>query len=981
MSAPTFYDSSQWARWDLHLHAPGTALNDQFGGEWKKYLDRIRSAQPRPKVLGITDYCSLNCYVDFLRESASVDLNGIELVLPNIEFRLSPETVSGRAIHAHLVISPETRNHIERVEEALSRLTVSFGGNPFPCTRQGLIRLGRLHLRDETAPDVQAYKEGVNQFKVDATIFLKWLNDEGWIRRNSLLGVAAGEDGLSGLRRDSGFQQHHDEIVRQADLIFSSQESDRLFYLGQRAATPRQIKDTYNSLMPCVHGSDAHDINSVLQPALNRYCWIKAAPTFDGLRQILYEPADRVHIGDSPPSNPDPDHVIQSISITNHEGWFETEHVPISPYYTAIIGEKGSGKTALVDVLAAAGKAWSATSGSFLSKAGDSLQKALVEVKWQSGRTSKTRIEDLTSELEPEVLYLSQQFVERLCSGDLLADELVSEVERVIFDHIPEPDRLNTGSFPELRKRKTEDLHTQRSEIRQQVLDLNDVVDEYSNALSSDAKTKADLEKAKGELKQRKDQQKTLVSKSDKKAAEMVATLQESLSEMQTNAGKLKSKLTSLNDIRSTVNRARLRSAEWYAAIEPTLVEIGVPAEYRSNFVPGFSGDTEEPLRAAETALKSELNTIEGDPDEPQPGSIAFVKQQLVIQNKKLNLDKARSEAVTKVGRHISRLQSQVNQLQEAIKTIERIRTDDLPNAQKRRLEEYLKYFALVAEEREILYELYAPLKHELGSRSTGEANLQFSVRVIVDVESWAARGENMLDLRRSGAFSKKGALQNTAETLLKEAWATGDRDAIENGIREVVDGIKNNLSEILRVDYKPKDVAEWLFSVDHIRLDYTIRYNDVELRYLSPGTRGIVLLILYLAVDRIDDRPLVIDQPEENLDNASVYDVLVDYFREAKKRRQIIVVTHNPNLVVNTDAETVVIAQARRRANGLPVMKYSYGPLELTRPLTHPSVRDFVCAILEGGEDAFLRREQRYSLHHKARGQWREPSRFGEEH
>jgi energy-coupling factor transporter ATP-binding protein EcfA2 len=121
-------------------------------------------------------------------------------------------------------------------------------------------------------------------------------------------------------------------------------------------------------------------------------------------------------------------------------------------------------------------------------------------------------------------------------------------------------------------------------------------------------------------------------------------------------------------------------------------------------------------------------------------------------------------------------------------------------------------------------------------------------------------------------------------------------------------------------------------------------------------------LLILYLAVDRLDDRPLIVDQPEENLDNASVFEVLVDYFREAKQRRQIIIVTHNPNLVVNTDAEQVVVADAIRRDSGLPTISYASGPLEAV-PGRVKQIREHVCDVLEGGRDAFRNRERRYAF------------------
>ena len=164
-----------------------------------------------------------------------------------------------------------------------------------------------------------------------------------------------------------------------------------------------------------------------------------------------------------------------------------------------------------------------------------------------------------------------------------------------------------------------------------------------------------------------------------------------------------------------------------------------------------------------------------------------------------------------------------------------------------------------------------------------------------------------------------------------------------------------------LRTDVTFEQLLQWLYETDHIRLSYGLRYNGIELEKLSPGTKGIVLLILYLGIDVDDTRPLIVDQPDENLDNESIYSLLTAYFKIAKKRRQIILITHNPNLVVNGDSEQVIVATARRRADGLPHIVYQAGALE--NGPTGTGIRDQVCRILEGGTDAFLKREQRYAL------------------
>jgi ABC-type enterochelin transport system ATPase subunit len=150
-------------------------------------------------------------------------------------------------------------------------------------------------------------------------------------------------------------------------------------------------------------------------------------------------------------------------------------------------------------------------------------------------------------------------------------------------------------------------------------------------------------------------------------------------------------------------------------------------------------------------------------------------------------------------------------------------------------------------------------------------------------------------------------------------------------------------------------NISRWLDDTSHISIRYGVRYDGVDIEQLSPGTRGIVLLLLYVSVDQSDDRPLIIDQPEENLDPKSIFDELVQRFREVELRRQVIIVTHNANLVVNTDADQIIVASVGAHRRGkLPTIGYESGGLE------DPQIRRKVCEILEGGEQAFRDRARR---------------------
>jgi DNA repair ATPase RecN/histidinol phosphatase-like PHP family hydrolase len=119
----------------------------------------------------------------------------------------------------------------------------------------------------------------------------------------------------------------------------------------------------------------------------------------------------------------------------------------------------------------------------------------------------------------------------------------------------------------------------------------------------------------------------------------------------------------------------------------------------------------------------------------------------------------------------------------------------------------------------------------------------------------------------------------------------------------------------------------------------------------LSLGQQQSVLLALILSSDT--ERPLIIDQPEDNLDGEFIYSTLVPVLRRAKERRQVIIVTHNPNVAILGDAELILVMKAMSD-RGLVVTRGS---------IDHPDTRDAACAILEGAREAFLRRARMYGF------------------
>jgi len=140
----------------------------------------------------------------------------------------------------------------------------------------------------------------------------------------------------------------------------------------------------------------------------------------------------------------------------------------------------------------------------------------------------------------------------------------------------------------------------------------------------------------------------------------------------------------------------------------------------------------------------------------------------------------------------------------------------------------------------------------------------------------------------------------------------------------------------------------------EFITHNIVVTSQNKNITKLSHGQQGTIYLRLKLAAN-LFSKTIIYDQPEDDLDNEFIMSDLVSIFRKIKKYRQIIIVSHNANLVVNADSEQVIIAQ-----NEDGILKYISGSLE------NPEINKQICKILEGGESAFLNREKKYRLKNK---------------
>ena len=177
----------------------------------------------------------------------------------------------------------------------------------------------------------------------------------------------------------------------------------------------------------------------------------------------------------------------------------------------------------------------------------------------------------------------------------------------------------------------------------------------------------------------------------------------------------------------------------------------------------------------------------------------------------------------------------------------------------------------------------------------------------------------------------------------------------------------------LLKNGYDAQNVAVEFLSRTWYSLNYSITYQSDTFTNMSEGKQAFVILKLLL--DFSDKKcPILIDQPEDSLDNRAIYNELVAYIKRKKKERQIILVTHNSNVVVSADAENVIVANQNGtdtpNKGGLK-FQYVHGALENTKSrddtnteiLSSQGIREHICDILEGGREAFEKREQKYGF------------------
>ena len=934
-----FKQGSEWRRWDLHVHTPDSVLESQYKADWDSYINEIESKGDDVSVIGVTDYYTISGYEKMLNYKSAGRLKNIEALFPNIEFRITPETQKDKGINIHIIVDPSDNEHIRKINEALARLTYKYDEFKYGCVEAQLKDLGKA-LNHNLSSEA-ALKEGMKNFKPSYDSFRSWYEGETWLKKNSIIVVAnASKDGVSGIR-ENGFMATRKDIYKFTDMIFSGKDNDIKHFMGGDERTKADILSEYGRIIPCINGSDAHEFGKIFEPSLRRNCWIKADPTFNGLRQVIFEP-DRVKIQELTPENKSKYQTIRQVRYLDSSGekLFTNEWIPLNKDLNTVIGGKSSGKSMLLyhiaktinpsEVKNSIIKANSATY--------DDLPNVDFEVEWNNGEISRLSQSENTE--EKAITFIPQLYINQLADKDGKED-----LNKLISKVLNQNDEYK--SFVENTIERINLLRTQISEKidrRFELLDQHLKLKEESQQIGNSNSVKQEIDRIKDNTE--KLRKKSNFSKEDEDNYNKLVRRRNSTQKAIT---KLEAFESHFNDILSNVKDSKRR---WIETIQSEIkIKSGLPD--KSKVMHSLSEFLHKELSHAFDSFIEETHKKQSS----IPGRLKTLEQKISIINEAI----FPLESKVKDKAELDKLNKQLQAEELKLKKI-----NDKENARKIVYDNGTSCREEIKSLYQDLFSQYKLLCLKVSEYQVDE-DIQVEAKISVNTEKFDIFTE---------CFNRNGNIKFLLNNLRDEQGNYQfNLDNICDDIHSISLRMTAKEAPSLRKHATQLDAFKHLYA-DCFEIDYIVSYKNDNIVQMSPGKRGLVLLSLMLELSN-STHPILIDQPEDNLDNRTIYSELKDFVRKCKNKRQIIMVTHNANLVVAADAECVVVADQKGQQEDNNVsseFKFDYfgGSLELSydsplgeryNQLSDMGIRQHVCHILEGGITAFKEREQKYNL------------------
>lgn len=922
-----FPRGSEWRKWDLHVHTPETKINDGYKLEddedvWNKFCDDIYSSDV--EVIGITDYFSLDNFFKFKEKFYGKYPESTKVFFPNMELRIN-ESVNPvqEEVNLHLIFRPDLieadardfANKLKTVktdgrgrEVACSQLSISSGQNDFESAT-----VTRTAIQ-ETIKEVF----GTKILRQDYVLIL----------------AAANNDGTRPARGKRRKEIITDEIDKFCDAFFGGSQNVEYFLNPSRLDDDEQTI----SAKPVLSGCDAHNFEqlnawlgqTVKDESTNQeITWIKGDPTFEGLQQILIEPSDRLHIQTIKPDEKDEYKIIDKVIFDGTTDF--PEEIRFNSNLCSIIGSRSSGKSALLNYVA------HAINPSYVETIAK-LTGPAAKMKWNNlDFKYKVVWADGSENNAGQVVFLPQNYLSTISDRP---EEITERIKPVLFKRYPEIESRYRAAVGEIA--------AVNSSIELGVSNWFGLMNS-ARKMNEEIKKLGDKEAIKGSIKAYEAKINDIKTKS--KLTDQELTLYQKVSSDISIKGVEISELVTTERNISAVyfNNNQIRDFKIRAVVEPSLEYLPIT----------IKNGIETQIRKSSTLVVENIRKLVSD-----------YQKQLIERIKKCNeelvkLKKDHEPLFLKYGQHelLVKQVEESNKQKGILKTIEECEKEIALLSEKSEAQ-----LTVIAENLTKRNNFYDELKTSFELLDQESTRIQFKVECSFDYQllSNLSSKYNQREIKGNDYISSDGEM---SINILK---------AREHYVEYLNAIYLNNIK--LKQGEANLDVAMSTLSFsEEVRFSAVMEGDSIGgfgESSMTPGKQALFALTLMLD-ESSDSWPLLIDQPEDDLDSRSIYDQIAAYFKDKKKERQIIMVSHNANLVIGADSEQVIVANKHgddRKNENNQMFDYLTGSLEDTKErelnnivLKSCGIREHACDILDGGEEAFYKREQKYKLMKKA--------------
>lgn len=785
-----------------------------------------------------------------------------------------------------------------------------------------------------------------------------------------------------------------EDIAEAIDIFELGKECDFVDY--NKFVIP-YLQKKISKTHPLIICSDNHNIKNY---TLKQNLWIKADANFSGLKQVLNQP-DRVFIGSKPPSielfEQNPTKFIDKIAVykkpnsTLDEIWFNNIDISLNTGLVAIVGNKGNGKSAVTDLLGLCGNTYNNDGFSFLHKdkfLSENKRKASqfeAQIFWKDGTNRICNFIDSVDRNKVErVKYIPQSYLEKLCVS-IESEAFEDELKNIIYSHIPYIDRLGKNSLEELISHKTSVVRDKIENIKSKLSTCNSKIIELEEkeAPVFILSLRESLNNKEEELQAHRNLKPIQVDKLSTEASGETETISQEILELtdekltiETTLQENQKKIGELNkDIEILQQRVRALGNLSLSLSEDKTLNKNILKNYGLNIdnILSYNIDTTSIAKLIEVK-KNDIEVIKSSITSEINGE----KRRISIINK-IELLKAKLDEPTKIyQQYVIELSKWEKREKEIIgdtltfdsiikikSEIEYIENELSKELDKEKLERNTLIKGIFSEKIEIMNickDLYNSVTQFIQDNKDLLGDYDVSFDISFNENGLFSKFSNIINFNSKGTFY--GDSNGDKIKQIFELYTFNNADSALNFILDVIESMKtdlrtttNDYREIqnqLKLGHKTLDFYNFISSLDYIDSNYDLKLNNKKTKALSPGERGALLLIFYLILDN-NNIPLIIDQPEENLDNQSIYNILVPFIKRAKNRRQIVIVTHNPNLAVVCDAEQIIYVRIDKENKNQVYIE--------TGSIENTSINRKLVEILEGTMPAFKTRTVTYLI------------------